>query len=582
MVFIPLYMQKRFFIFLLFSLLFSGVYAQSNYPQNYFRPPVDTNLSLAGNFGEIRPNHFHAGFDIRTNNREGMPVYAAADGYISRIKISPYGYGNALYITHPNGFTTVYGHLKSFNAAIQNFERDVQYNKESFEIDTLLSPDKLPVKKGDLIALSGNTGGSQGPHLHFEIRDSKTESPINPYLFGFFIPDTVPPRITQIAIYPMDKISLINGKNEPKKIAPIYKKGKYSLLKTDTLIVQGDIGFGIECYDTETKSNNKNAVYSIELQSGGKRIYYYEMEKFSFENARYVNAHIDYPSKQRHDTKIQKCFLSKNNQLGIYKNVLNDGIINFTDDSVHWIRYIVKDYFGNSAELMLKIKSRSNHKIQNKIKQTGDNFFDCQKENQFKNEEIQITIPPYALYDDIQFTYSKPGSVKGSYSPLYQIMTDETALQKSYALSIKTIKLPDHLQAKSCIISVNDKGKKSYEGGTYQDGWVNTKTNVFGNFTITVDTIAPKIRTAFPLPKGSTVNLSKAKTIGVIATDNLSGIKKYRATIDGKWVLMEYEMKQNLLFYTFNAKISSGVHTFKIDVTDDKENTSTIQFSFKR
>jgi hypothetical protein len=581
-------MQKRLFLLILLFLLYRGVQAQNSYPQNDFQSPIDTTFSLAGNFGEIRPNHFHAGFDIRTNNKEGMPIYAVADGYISRIKISPYGYGNALYITHANGYTSVYGHLKSFNTEIQTFERTVQYSKQSFEIDTLLTAEKLPVKKGQFIGLSGNTGGSQGPHLHFEIRDTKTESPINPYLFGYTVPDNVQPRITQIAIYPMDEYSRVNGKNESKKIAPVYKKGKYTFLKTDTVTVSGSIGFGIECYDTETKSTNKNAVYSIELQSGGKRIFYYEMEKFSFENARYVNAHIDYPSKQRHDTKIQKCFLSKNNLLGIYKGVINNGMIDFNDDSVHWIRYIVKDYVGNTTELMLKVKSKA--KIQNEIKAPAEEVlrkperWDCTVENKFSSpEEIKVVVPAFALYEDISFYCNlNNGSTKGTYSPLHSILSEDVALQKNISLSIKPIRLPDSLQSKACIISVNDKGKKSYQSGNYKDGWVTTQTKEFGNFTVAIDTIAPKIKTTFPMQKNVTANLSKAKIIGIIASDNLSGIRKYRATIDGKWVLMEYEMKQSLLYYTFDEKISAGTHSFKIEVTDDKSNTSSIQFTFKR
>ncbi|HEY0030307.1 MAG TPA: M23 family metallopeptidase, partial [Bacteroidia bacterium] len=326
-------MQKLLFLISLLFQSFYPIFAQNAYPQNDFRSPVDSTLGLAGNFGEIRPNHFHAGFDIRTNNREGMPIYAVADGYVSRIKISAYGYGKALYIAHTNGYTTVYGHLKIFNAGIQNFTEKVQYSKESFEVDTALSSIQLPVKKGDFIGFSGNTGGSQGPHLHFEVRDTKTETPVNPYFFGFKVNDTVKPRITQLAIYPMDEKASINGKHAAKKIAPVYSKGKYTYLKTDTISVNGAIGFGIECYDTETKSTNKNSVFSIELQSGGKRIFYYELEKFTFENARYVNAHVDYASKQLHNTKIQKCFLAKNNQLGIYKNVINNGVLEFNDDS---------------------------------------------------------------------------------------------------------------------------------------------------------------------------------------------------------------------------------------------------------
>ena len=581
MLFIPLGMQKLLFLLLLTFRLFTTLFAQKDYPKNDFRSPVDTTMSLAGNFGEIRPNHFHAGFDIRTNNREGMPIYAVADGYVSRIKISAYGYGKALYLTHSNGYTSVYGHLKRFGNDIQSYTVKVQLSKESFEIDTLLLPTAIPVKKGELIGFSGNTGGSQGPHLHFEIRDSKTEMPVNPYFFGYLIADTIKPRITQLAIYPMNEAASVNGKNSPKKIAPSYKKGKYTFLKQDTISVNGEIGFGIECYDTETGSTNKNGVFSIELQSGGKRLFYYEMEKFTFENARYVNAHIDYTSKQNHNTKIQKCFVSKNNLIGIYKDVMNNGVLNFTDDSIHWVRYIVKDFAGNTTELMIKVRS-SSKPIANKTRAMSPSPFDCFTENKFQTDEVKVIIPPYALYDDVQFKHSKQGSVKGTFSPLHQIMTNETALQKNISLSIKPVRLPDSSQTKACIISLDDKGKKSYEGGKFEEGWVTTLTKEFGNYTIGIDTLAPKLKPAFKYNPKITTDLSKAKRIGITASDDLSGIRKYRAIIDGKWVLCEYEFKQNLLFYTFDDKMEKGNHTFTIEVTDDKENKNTLTFIFCR
>ncbi len=574
-------MQKPIFLIFFVLLFYFPTSAQTNYPQNDFRSPVDTAITLAGNFGEIRPNHFHAGFDIRTNNREGMPIYAIADGYISRIKISAFGYGKALYITHSNGYTSVYGHLKSFDNNIQIFASKIQYLKESYEIDTLLSADILPIKRGEIIGLSGNTGGSQGPHLHFEIRDTKTEMPINPYCFGYKIADTVKPRITQLAIYPLDDYSTINGKKASKKIVPIYKKGKYFFLKQDTILVNGNIGFGIECYDTETKSTNKNAVYSIELQSGGKRIYFFEMEKFSFENARYVNAHIDYESEQKYGTKIQKCFVSKNNQLEIYKNAINGGVINFTDDSVHWIKFIVKDFVGNTTELMLRVKS-SFKKTSNKEIESPVLFSDCLKENVFNSDDIKIIIPAFTLYDDIIFNCEKPSSITGTFSPMYKIMNEETALQKAISISIKPIHLPDLLQNKACIVSINKKGGKVYEGGSFADGWVSTQTRSLGRFAITIDTIPPKIKPNFKLIKDQIPNLHKAKTIGILVNDNLSGIRKYRATIDEKWVLCEYEFKKSLLFYTFDDTITYGLHQFKIEVTDNKENKSTLLFIFKR
>lgn len=267
--------------------------------------------------------------------------------------------------------------------------------------------------------------------------------------------------------------------------------------------------------------------------------------------------------------------------MGIYKDILNKGIINFTDDSVHWIRYIVKDFAGNTTELMLKVKSRSTPVVCKTIG-LGPPLFDCAMENQFNTEDIKVAIPANAMYDDIVFKYSKPASVKGTYSPLHQIMTDETALQKSMSLSIKPVRLPDSLQTKACIVSVNKKGKKSYEGGSYKDGWVSTLTKEFGNYAVTVDTIAPKLKPAFKYNPTITTDLSKAKRIGITAIDDLSGIRKYRMIIDGKWVLCEYEFKQNLLFYTFDDAITKENHTFTIEVTDDKENKSTFTFIFSR
>lgn len=568
--------------FLIYTLLLIGIplleMAQT-YPKNDFRSPVDTSISLAGNFGEVRPNHFHAGFDIRTNNREGMPVFAVADGYVSRIKISPYGYGKAIYIRHPNGYTSVYGHLSVLKEPIGSFTSHCQYSKESFELDTLLPAGILPVKKGDTIALSGNTGGSQGPHLHFEIRESSSEMPVNPYEFGYLVSDTVAPRVNELVIYPISDNASINHKHQLKKIKPDYKKGKYSYLKSDTISANGTIAFGISCYDQESGSTNQNGVYSIEVQSGGKRIYFHQLEKFSFENARYVNAHIDYSEKQRNKETIQKCFLSKNNQLGIYDLAVGNGQLTITDDSVHWISFIVKDFQGNTTTLPLKIKGTS-HSLKNNTPKTA--LSDCLIDQHFEVQQVSVDIPAGSFYDDYSMSIHTAAPAKGAFSKTVTIMNPETALQKPIQISVPCLPVTDSLKEKLCLVSVTDKGTLVYEGGKWKDGKLICSTKNLGRFRVGIDTIPPKLKPAFPTNKDSMiVDLSKQKKIGIIASDNLSGIKKYRATIDGKWVLCEYETKQDLLFYTFDEHLSRGIHSFLLEVTDDRKNTSTYFCTFR-
>lgn len=577
-------MLKQILLYLTAFITSCTLYSQNPYPKDYFGSPLGANFMLAGNFGEIRPNHLHAGFDIKTNNREGMPIYAAADGYVARVKISPYGYGKALYIAHSNGYTTVYAHLQSFHGAISDFVKQAQETKQSFEIDTAIASPVMPVKKGDLIALSGNTGGSMGPHLHFEIRTTQSEMPVNPYLFGYTVKDNVKPVITAIAVYPLSETASVNGKHTLKKFKPLNTEGSYALKHTDTITVNGDIGFAIECYDSESGSTNQNGVFSVELQSGGKRIYYHEMETFTFENSRYVNTHIDFPEKQKHNNKLQKSFLSKNNNLGIYKDVVNNGIIHFDDDIVHWIRYIVKDYAGNTAELMLRVKSTSKAinipqpKPGKKATDVQPIVLDCFKDNEYKKEDITLSIPAYTLYEDAVLNHYRSPKKAGMYSMVHHVLDTETAAQKPYTLSLQAVNLPEDLQSKAAIISANGK----YEGGTYKEGWVTVQLKTFGSFAIGIDSIAPKLKPVFAIKENTPVDLKNAKKISIKAKDNLSGIKKYRATIDGKWVLCEYEYKQDVLFYTFDEKITPGKHSFAIDVTDDKNNTAHWECEFVR
>jgi murein DD-endopeptidase MepM/ murein hydrolase activator NlpD len=569
------------------------------FPQGYFVEPTDSSLSIAGNFGEIRPNHFHAGIDVKTAGREGLMVYAAASGYVSRIKISATGYGKSLYITHPNGFVTVYGHLQRLYGKIAEYTRNEQYKFESYEVDINVPKDVLRVNQCDTIAISGNTGGSQSPHLHFEIRDATTENAYNPFLFGFKIKDTVPPKLMTLALYPANDSSSVNGKNTARKTKIYGSRGKYKLSAAEKITVNGDIGFGIETYDyANIAQAGKLGAYSIELEIDGQKIYYHEMNEIAFDESRYINSHIDYNEEARSNREIQKCFRDENNRLSIYQCVVNEGLYRFADTLVHPVKFIVKDFFGNASVLEFNVKS-SRVKEQQKEKAVPDSAsvrrFRCMDENKYETGDFRINIPPCAMYSSVDFRYyESKDTLPRAFSPVHSVRTNDVPLHYACTLSIKVKDIPVKYRDKSVIVLLDGKNNMSNQKGVYEAGpdgsgstgagsqgagWVTTQTKNLGRFDVVLDTVAPSIK---PYNIFNGKNMGRAKTISVIVGDNLTGIGSYRATIDGKWVLMEYEPKKALLFYEFDDSISKGKHVFEVEVKDTKDNARKYKADFVR
>jgi len=574
------------------------------FPQGYFVEPTDSSLKIAGNFGEIRPNHFHAGIDVKTAGKEGLMVYAAADGYVSRIKISPWGYGKCLYITHPNGYVTVYAHLKRFYGKIAKYLELEQYRLEQYDVELFPDSNLLNVKQCDTVAISGNTGGSQSPHLHFEIRDAATEHAYNPFLFGFKIEDTVPPKLMTLAIYPANDSSLVNGKNVSRKTKLYGSKGKYKPSPSEKITVSGDIGFGIEAYDyANIKEAGKLGAYSVDLYIDGQRIFYHELNEISFDESRYINSHIDYAEEAKNNKEIQKCFREENNMLSIYQCVVNEGLFRFSDTLTHAVKFIVKDFFGNASELNLRVKSqKSNMPLPKVPPKVNNNHFNCSEQNKFETDNIKIEIPPCALYSDIDFNYlMSKNTLPKAFAPVHAIHKEDVPLHTNYSLSIKTKPIPENLQSKSTIVLLDgnntmtdQKGSPTPalpegEGGGRASSppsgelegavWITTQTKYFGRFTVALDTVAPSIK-PYNIYNGK--NMNRAKTISIIISDNLSGIKSYRGTIDGKWILMEFEPKKALLFYEFAEHLGAGKHTFSVEVTDGKNNVRTYKTEFIR
>ena len=546
---------------------------QHSYPVNYFRSPVNFPITLSGSFAEIRRNHFHSGIDIRTAGVQGKPIYAVADGYVSRVNVSPSGFGKALYITHPNGYTSLYAHLHRYAGAIASWVKNRQYKTESFAIDVEVPVGALRVKKGDIIAYSGNSGSSGGPHLHFEIRDAQTQEIIDPLDFGFIQKDGISPRISSIKIYPFSENATVNNATSPLLIPVIGAHGQYALKTPDTIRLSGSIVFGIETSDNGEGGLN-TGVHAIELTVDDVKVFSQDIERFAFAETRYVNSVIDYPAFIQRKRKIQRSYVAPNNKLSVFKEVKNRGVINFSDARTHKIRYMVRDALGNMSNLVFYVRSRPPANEGGGLTTQGigpAQVFTYKADNQFERSNCRLYVPKEALYDDLPFEYTVTPPVNGSYAYVHHLQNKNSPLHTFCALSIKAESMPAHLEGKAVIVEVGANNRFSSRGGSFENGWVKTRIRDFGNYTVAVDTEPPVIRPVNIVPNKK---VTKQSTIQVKVSDNLSGIKVYRGTLNGKWILMDYDEKNRLLVYSFDENIKTGKNHFVLMVADAAGNST--------
>lgn len=554
--------------FLLFFCL--GVLAQNNYPKDYFAPPLDIPMQLSGNFGELRPNHFHAGFDFKTNQREGLNVYAAAEGYISRIKISNAGYGKAIYITHPNGYTTVYGHLKMTVGAIQERIIAAQYKEQSYEVELFLKPDELTVKKGEVIALSGNTGGSEGPHLHFEFRDTKTEKIINPLFFGFDknLTDNKKPTVSALVVFPLDDNTVVNQSQRPVNLnLSLQADGTFL---SEKVVANGKIGFGINSSDYDNVSFNANGVYKVQELANGKPVFGYKFDEMVFDEARYVNYFIDYNRYKKTHQRVQKLFMkNKYNWSNINTNVDN-GAVDVQPNFNQIYRIEVSDYFENKTIISIPVEY-SNQKavVLSDVKKTPY-LVKYNKDSNFEKENVSVYFPSGTFYEDFYLNFDVRQSI------LF-LHDDSVPAHTNFIISFTDAKTPAELKKKMFIATVN--GKKLGYLTTKLDGnTFSCKTRTLGQFTLAKDVIAPKISMAKPIQDKW---ITGQKSINVTISDDLSGIKTYNGYLNGKWVLFEYESKLKRLTHTFaDGSLLEGKNNLKVVVTDNVGNSTIFETQF--
>jgi hypothetical protein len=480
--------------YLIYSILFINTLYNTPKDRTIFRPPVTIPVLLSSNFGELRIDHFHSGIDIKTQGETGKEVVAAADGYIYRISVSPGGFGNALYVKHPSGYSTVYAHLDRFTPEVESYVRAQQYEKQSFLVTLFPAKEKFPVKQGQLIAYSGNSGSSGGPHLHYEIRESDSEKPVNPLLFVTGASDNISPVIEKIVVYPLSSNSYINDHRNNLKIAAKGGQGRYSLSTDKEIVISGSTGFGIKSYDLLSGSPNKCAVYSIELKIDSTTIYKYVMDDFPFTDSRYVNAHIDYETFMKENTYIERAFVLPNDRLENYSNLVNRGAFNFKDNKKHSVLFIISDISGNKSRLAFQVRSTTERPAGLSSPETSSRkMMPYEKANKFSTEDVSVNIPSGALYDTLWFSYKRNSGTPVMLSDLHSVHNKLTPLQKAITLSIKPTRVPKGMESKMLIVQLNDNMSKRACPSTWADGFLKADVLNFGDYYIGMDTIPPHV-----------------------------------------------------------------------------------------
>jgi Peptidase family M23 len=513
------------------------------------------------------------GLDVRTDHKVNIPVHAAADGYIAKITVSPFGYGQAIYINHPNGLTTVYGHLNKFFPKLDSLVTVQQYKQESWAIELDFAKDKFPVSKGQFIAYSGSTGSSQGPHVHFEVRDSKTERCINPFLFDLPVPDDVSPVFTKLAMYNRNE----SVYDQTPILFPIKKtKDKFSL--KDTLIETGfsKLSFGIGAYDCVSGSTSPNGIYEAKIFFDEKPIIEFVLDSMDYNETEYVNAHIDHRYWYRSGNYLQNLFQLPGDKGREYRMKNSDGTIYLNDADIHSVKIEIQDIHQNSSVLNFKI--RLNDHLHSLIRYNTHDSFSPNFVNVFEQPDFEVYLPENCLYDSIEpFLGRNNQVVAGAVASGVQFLDPSIPLHDKMNVRIKPNAPIAEDQKNKIIIRRIDKKGTSYRKAEWQQGWLAAAFGEFGSFQAFVDNIPPTVN---ELGKGDTVDLSASKSIVFYPKDN-SAIKSFRAELDSRWLRFSND-KGSAWIYNFDERCPFGVHQLKVTIEDIAGNVTTKQWWFKR
>lgn len=535
--------------------------------------PLDGELILSGNFGEIRGNHFHSGLDFKTGGIEGKPVYAVADGFVSRIFVSGDGFGKAIYLEHPNGKTSVYGHLSDFNPDIARYVKQQQYAKESFELDLNLSASQFPIKKGQLIAKSGNSGGSGGPHVHFEIRETIGQIPENPLNYGFKVRDSKHPELQKLWIYNHAPSGHIEGLRTEKGFSVNGSTGKYSI-GVDTIRAAGVLSFGVAAIDRFSAAQNVCGIYGMTVIVNGQTVHQQQIDKFPFSKKRMVNCHVDYEKRKTEKHFVYRTYIAPNNTLDLYPTIKNGGTTKIETGKTYDVEVEVKDHIGNNSVFKFIILGQERKGALLSKEENVTDIFYPQKENAFRNNSVRINIPEGCLYDTLKFKYDMKPPCGECVSAVHSIgKLSDTPLDRSMTVSIKLNDVSEAIAENAVMVSFDSKGKPIAEGGSTKWNWMTATTRSFGDYAVMVDSTSPILKPKNFKDQTATAGISRLE---FTLSDNLSGVASVSGTLNGKWVLLEQDPKNNLLYYIKDERFIDGQNTFCIKATDKVGNVKEL------
>ena len=570
------------------QLFFWTVLAQlPRYPQGYFINPMSIPMELTANFGELRNNHWHMGLDIRTEARENLPVRAAAAGHISFIGVRPLSFGRFIIIDHPNGLSTLYAHLNDFAPAIEQYVTRQQYAQESWAVELRLTPDQFPVRQGQLIAYSGNTGGSAGPHLHFEIIDTKSSKRLNPLLFGFPLPDRVPPVIKSLVLYDRSR-SLTDQRPQTlplKKTATGYELVGGPVLKTSLQ----QISFAIQAFDQVSGSPNPNGIYAASVSVDKKLIAGFEIDSIDYEQTGYINAHIDYAHKQRGGALYQHLSPLPGEASGIYKKFSDNGVINLTDTLQHSVIINIEDTYGNRSLISFQLQRKTGPPTPSATNPSAaflgkvDQQVTYMLPNQafsFKRADVELIAAAGAVYDSVPFEYQVDAGplLPPAITRRHRINSTAWPLHSDVEVKLKVAQPLDERLRNKVVMQRSWGSVKKTKPALYKQGWAVAAFDDFGYFQAYIDTLAPEVR----LPGNrDTIDLSASRAIVFTPTDNFGVIRSFRAELNGQWLRFTNDKSRSWV-YRFDERCPYGTHQLTVKVQDGVGNETTRSWYIKR